>query len=62
MRLSAQDRCELRLFEMYLKRRAERPDEDRLLAYAEIYGEVVYDKPFDCLAPIHRVDLTALAT
>lgn len=37
------DRCELRLFEMYLKRRAERPTEDPNVAYAEVYGVVVFD-------------------
>lgn len=31
------------MFEMYLKRRADRPDEDVSLAYAEIYGRVVFE-------------------
>lgn len=41
--ITVNDRCELRLFEMYLKRRAERPYEDAGIAYAEIYGEVVFE-------------------
>jgi hypothetical protein len=43
--ITVNDRCELRLFEMYLKRRAEKPDEDKMQAYAEIYGEVVFEDP-----------------
>ena len=38
------DRAELRRFEAYLWRRAERPDEDASLAYAEVYGEVVFEE------------------
>lgn len=41
--ITTNDRLELRLFEMYLKRRAEHPDEPQSLAYAEIYGEVVFE-------------------
>lgn len=43
--ITAEDRCELRLFEMFLRRRNERPDEAVTHAYAEIYGEVVYEAP-----------------
>lgn len=41
--ITPQDRCELRLFEMYLRRRADKPDEPRFQAYAEIYGEIVFE-------------------
>ncbi len=41
--ISVTDRAELRLFERYLARRAEQPDENVFLAYAEVYGEVVFE-------------------
>lgn len=41
--ITATDRLELRLFEMYLKRRAEHPEELQHLSYAAIYGEVVFE-------------------
>lgn len=50
--ITVNDRCELRLFEMYLKRRAEKPDEDNGIAYAEIYGEVVFEDPDGAPPPI----------
>ena len=41
--LTAEDQAELRLFEIYLRRRAEKPDENVVLVYAEVYGEVVFE-------------------
>lgn len=38
------DRAEVELAAAFLWRRAEKPDEDVTIAYAEIYGEVVYDE------------------
>lgn len=42
-RVTVDDRCEFRLFEMYLRRRMEKPDEDLPLSYAEVYGAIVYE-------------------
>ena len=46
-RITAADRGELRLFEIYLRRRADKPDENVFVAYAEVYGEVVYEAPLE---------------
>lgn len=45
--ISANDRCELRLFEIFLRRRAERPEEPLFVAYGEVYGETVYEDSAD---------------
>ena len=45
--ITARDRGELQLFEIYLRRRAEKPDENVFVAYAEVYGEVVYESPLE---------------
>jgi predicted nucleotidyltransferase len=41
--LSQATKDELAKFEVYLKRRAERPDESVFVTYAEVYGEVVFE-------------------
>jgi hypothetical protein len=41
--MTAQDRAEVDKFKVYLKRRATLPDEPIDLAYAEVYGEVVFE-------------------
>lgn len=41
--MTPEDRAELRLFESFLRRRADRPEELTSSAYAEVYGDLVFE-------------------
>ena len=45
--ITTKDRLELRLVELFLQRRADKPDEPLIHAYAEIYGDVIYEARMD---------------
>lgn len=52
--MNVNDCCELRLFEMYLRRRAEKPDEPQFVSYGAIYGETVFEDMSFCPYSITR--------
>ena len=58
---TAADREQIARFARYLRRRADKPDEPQFHAYAEIYGDVVYESKEADMGCTHEATSAALA-
>ena len=54
------DREQVARFARYLHRRAEKPDEPQFHAYAEIYGDVVYESKEADMGCTHEMVVTVI--